>query len=73
MLPNTPLVSVRPYRYPHFQKQEIEIQVQKMLDVGFIIPNTSPFSYHVLLVKKKDDSKCSIWQQSIQYLGHVVS
>lgn len=25
LLPNTAPISVRPYRYPHFQKQEIEI------------------------------------------------
>lgn len=31
LLPNTAPVNIRPYRYPHFQKQEIESQVNAML------------------------------------------
>ena len=56
-------MSVRPYRNPYYQKQEIEEQVASMLASGLIQPSFSPFSPPVLLVKKKD---CS-WRFCVDY------
>ncbi|XP_017413004.1 uncharacterized protein LOC108324575 [Vigna angularis] len=49
-------VRVKPYKYPHSQKQQIENVVQQMLEDEIITHNTSPFSSPIILVKKKDDT-----------------
>lgn len=45
-------VSVRPYRYPHYQKGEIRM-IKEMLQAKVIQPSNSPYSSPVILVKKK--------------------
>lgn len=54
--PDSQPVNIRPYRYPHSQKVELERQIANMLQTGFIQLSHNPFSSPVLLVKKKDDS-----------------
>ncbi|GAU21767.1 hypothetical protein TSUD_328920 [Trifolium subterraneum] len=61
--PTASPVNVRPYRYPHAQKIEIEAQVQKLLSNGWIQPSNSPYSSPVLLLKKKDGS----WRMCVDY------
>jgi hypothetical protein len=61
--PGTSPISVRPYRYPYYQKSEIETIVKDLLKSGVIKNSQSPFSSPVLLVRKADGS----WRMCIDY------
>ncbi|XVF50587.1 hypothetical protein PTKIN_Ptkin04bG0113500 [Pterospermum kingtungense] len=52
----TTLISQAPYRMALFELKELKVQLQELLDKGFIRPSTSPWGAPVLFVKKKDGS-----------------
>jgi hypothetical protein len=54
--PGTAPISKRPYRMPPNELQELKIQLQDLLDKGFIRPSASPWGCPTLFVKKKDNS-----------------
>ena len=43
-----------PHRMAPVQLQELRVQLQELLDKGFIRPSTSPWGSSVLLAQKKD-------------------
>jgi hypothetical protein len=67
--PGSGPTNIHPYRYPHYQKNEIEKIVKELLQSGVVRPSTSLYSSPVLLVKKHDGS----WRLCVDYraLNHV--
>lgn len=63
LVPGSPPVAVRPYRYPALHKDELERQCAAMLAQGIIRRSSSAFSSPVLLVKKADGS----WRFCVDY------
>jgi hypothetical protein len=53
--PDIAPISKRPYRMPPNELAELKIQLQDLLDKGFICP-ASPWGCPALFVKKKDNS-----------------
>ena len=46
--------SITPYRMAPLELKELKIQLQKLLEKGFICPSVSPWGAPMLFVKKKD-------------------
>ncbi|GJS46029.1 reverse transcriptase [Tanacetum coccineum] len=63
LIPNTPLIGIKPYRHPPNQKDAVELMVKELLDSGVIRNSQSPFSSPIVMVKKKDGS----WRMCIDY------
>ncbi|KAJ8754270.1 hypothetical protein K2173_002170 [Erythroxylum novogranatense] len=54
VVPGTAPISRAPYRIAPTELKELKLQLQKLLDKGFIRPSVSPWGAPVLFVKKKD-------------------
>lgn len=67
LLPGSEPVNVHPYRYPHYQKSEIEKLTMEMLNQSLIRHSVSPFSSPVLLVKKR-----TAVGASVSIIGHLM-
>ncbi|KAL4310839.1 hypothetical protein GQ457_01G000630 [Hibiscus cannabinus] len=63
LVPGALPVNLRPYRFPHSQKTEIEKQISDMLAASVIQSSKSPFASPCLLVKKKDGT----WRLCVDY------
>ena len=52
--PGTSPISITPHWMAPIEYQELKVQIQELLDKGFIRPSTSPWGTPVLFAKKKD-------------------
>ena len=52
--PGTSPISMTPHRMASVELHELRVQLQELLDKGFIRPSTSPWGAPVLFAKKKD-------------------
>ncbi len=50
----TALISIAPYKMAPTELKELKVQLQELLDKGFIRPSVLPWGAPVLFVKKKD-------------------
>jgi hypothetical protein len=54
--PGTTPISRRPYKMTPKELVELKVQLNELLDKGYIHPSSSPWGYPALFVKKKDQS-----------------
>ena len=54
VVPGATPVSITPYRMASLKLKELKLQLQELLEKGFIQPRVSPWGAPVLFVKKKD-------------------
>ncbi|GKE87131.1 putative reverse transcriptase domain-containing protein [Tanacetum coccineum] len=56
LVPGAAPVARTPYRLAPSEMRELSVQLQELLEKGFISPSSSPWGAPVLFVKKKDES-----------------
>jgi hypothetical protein len=54
--PGTAPISRQPYKMTPKDLAELKVQLNELLDKGYIHPSSSPWGYTTLFVKKKDQS-----------------
>ena len=54
IVPGATPASITPYRMAPLELKELKLQLQELLEKGFIRPSVSPWGAPVLFVKKKD-------------------
>jgi hypothetical protein len=47
-----------PYKMSPGEMKELKVQLQGLLDKGYICPSTSPWGYSALFVEEKDKELC---------------
>ena len=65
--PGTSPISMTPHRMAPVELQELRVQLQELLDKGFIRPSTSPWGAPILFAKKKDKTL----RLCIDYRGEI--
>ena len=56
LIPGSKPASKAPYRMAPAELKELKVQLQGLLDMGFIRPSYSPWGAPILFVKKKEGS-----------------
>jgi hypothetical protein len=56
--PGTAPISMALYKMSHVELKELKIQLQGLLDKGYIRPSISPWGCSALFVEKKDKELC---------------
>ena len=54
LVPSTAPISMAPYKMALLELRELKVQLQELVDKGFIRPNISPWGAPMLVVKKND-------------------
>jgi len=57
-VPGISPITQSPYRMTPMELTELKVQLQELLDKGFIRPSNSPWGAPILFVKKKDGTLC---------------
>ncbi len=52
-MPGVDPISITPFRMAPVELKELKVQLEELLNKGFVLPSVSPWGVPVLFVKKK--------------------